>query len=107
MLAATIRPSTGRYIPLVVALAVAIAASSIWAALTFLEAAPLTSASQATQNLDYGKMPIVFEPNAGQSETDARFISHTQGGTLFFTTSGVVMSVSAGSPASRAPCDRS
>src|SRR5438874_291998 len=48
-------------------------------------------ASQPTP--DFGKLPLSFEANAGQTDPAARFIVHTSGGTLYFTPSEVVMSL--------------
>src|SRR5205809_3016779 len=42
---------------------------------------------------DLGRLPLSFEPNAGQADPAARYIAHASGGTLFFTSSGVVLSL--------------
>jgi beta propeller repeat protein len=43
---------------------------------------------------DFGKLPLAFEPNAGQTDPSVRFLSRSAGGTLFFTPSEVVFSLS-------------
>jgi hypothetical protein len=45
---------------------------------------------------DPGKLPLAFEPNAGQTGSAVRYMAHADGGTLFFTQAGVVMSLRAG-----------
>ncbi len=47
------------------------------------------------QTLDFGQLPFQFEPNAGQTNPEVKFLSHAPGGTFFFTSSGVVLSLSA------------
>src|SRR5579862_3907022 len=34
---------------------------------------------------DYGHLPLVFEPNQGQLDSQVKFLARTQGGTLFLT----------------------
>ena len=46
---------------------------------------------------DLGKLPLHFEPNVGQADLQARFITRVPGGTLYFTPSEVVLSLQAGS----------
>ncbi|HEY0071602.1 MAG TPA: hypothetical protein VGE04_16680, partial [Chloroflexia bacterium] len=48
---------------------------------------------------DPGKLPLAFEPNAGQTGSAVRYMAHADGGTLFFTQAGVVMSLRAGGQA--------
>lgn len=43
--------------------------------------------------LDFGRLPLSFEPNAGQTDPTVRFMVHASGGTLYFTPSQVVMSL--------------
>jgi hypothetical protein len=42
---------------------------------------------------DIGSLPLVFIPNAGQTDAAVRFQSHALGGTLFFTPGEVVMAL--------------
>src|SRR5437764_695011 len=43
--------------------------------------------------LDLGSLPLPFEPNAGQAGSDARFLAHTPGGTVYFGQSEVVLAL--------------
>jgi len=40
---------------------------------------------------ELGKLPLSFEPNAGQSDPSVRYLVHAPGGLLFFTPSEVVL----------------
>ncbi len=42
---------------------------------------------------DLGRLPLSFEPNAGQAAPEARYMVHSAGGTLLFTSSGVTISL--------------
>ena len=53
---------------------------------------PTTSGLQIP-NIELGKLPLLFEPNAGQENEAVRFKAHTPGGTLFFTPSEVVLAL--------------
>ncbi len=44
---------------------------------------------------DLSRLNLLFEPNAGQSDPDVRFLAHTSGGTLYFTDSEVVLALPA------------
>src|SRR5579872_2742756 len=55
----------------------------------------LTLAASA-QARDYGRLPLVFEPNQGQADREVKFLARTQGGTLFLTEREAVL-VSRGS----------
>lgn len=48
---------------------------------------------------DFGKLPLSFVPNAGQSDPAVRFQAQGMGGTFFFTPGEVVLSLRAPSPA--------
>ena len=39
------------------------------------------------------KSPLLFEPNAGQTDPQVRYIAHVPGGTHFFTASGIALSL--------------
>jgi hypothetical protein len=72
-------------------------------------------ASALAAPLDLGTLPLVFEPNGGQTDPAVRFMAHAPGGILFFTPSEVVLALSgpiagkqevgsiAGAPAENAP----
>src|SRR5262245_8693489 len=42
---------------------------------------------------NFGRMPLPFEPNAGQTDPSVRYIAHASGGTLYFTPSEVVLTL--------------
>src|SRR5215212_10053136 len=44
-------------------------------------------------------IPLHFEPNVGQADPGVRFMAHATGGNLFFTPSGVVLSLAGASTA--------
>ena len=44
---------------------------------------------------DFGRLPLSFIPNAGQTEPAVRFQAHSLGGALFFTPGEVVLSLPA------------
>ncbi len=44
-------------------------------------------------NLDFGKLPLSFIPNAGQTDPAVRFQVHDTGGTIFFTPDQVVLTL--------------
>jgi VCBS repeat-containing protein len=47
---------------------------------------------------EYGKLPLSFVPNAGQTDSDVRFTVRSFGGTLFFTPQEVVVSLPRADP---------
>ena len=49
--------------------------------------------------VNYAKLPVAFEPNAGQSDKKVRFLAHTPGGTFYFCSDQLLVSLrqSAGS----------
>jgi hypothetical protein len=66
------------------------------AAVLLLTLGRLYSSSSPISNshaLDFGRLPLSFEPNAGQTDPTVRFMVHASGGTLYFTPSQVVMSL--------------
>jgi hypothetical protein len=71
---------------LVVALMVVASAGTGWAQ----GAAPV----QALAVADYGKLPLSFEANQGQSDAAVRFLSRGEGYSLFLTDSAAVLSLS-------------
>jgi hypothetical protein len=60
-----------------------------------------TVADRARVLAEYGKLPLSFEANQGQSDGSVRFLSRGNGYTLFLTPKGVVMAVSQTSRESR------
>jgi hypothetical protein len=54
----------------------------------------------------YGKLPLEFEANQGQTASDVRFLSHGDGYTLFLTGQEAVMTLRQPAPASRSRLDR-
>lgn len=60
---------------------------------------PQPATAQAAQGASpgVGKLPLQFEPNAGQTDPTVRFLAHAPGGILFFTRSGVTLSLPSGS----------
>jgi|GEM_PF-1537671 len=53
----------------------------------------LLPANQREKLDSFGKLPLSFEPNAGQTDPAARFLVHAPGGMFFFTPSGVVLAL--------------
>jgi uncharacterized repeat protein (TIGR01451 family) len=49
--------------------------------------------TQARVNESYGKLPLSFEPNRGQTDTRAAFVSRGSGSTLFLTHGGAVLAL--------------
>src|SRR6266550_4609633 len=41
----------------------------------------------AAAQVHRGHLPIIFEPNVGQSGADVRYLAHHQGSTIYFTSS--------------------
>ncbi len=47
---------------------------------------------------EYGRLPMVFEPNQGQADPAVKFLARTQGGTLFLTEREAVLVSHGGAP---------
>ncbi|HYP21455.1 MAG TPA: SBBP repeat-containing protein, partial [Chloroflexia bacterium] len=47
----------------------------------------------ALPRAELSKLPMLFEPNAGQVEPSARFVAHTAGGTFLFGEAGVTLNL--------------
>ncbi len=63
-----------------------------------LIARPLTTPALVpaqTINLDFGKLPLSFVPNVGQTDPAVRFQAHDMGGTVFFTSGEAVLALPA------------
>src|SRR5919201_4420450 len=72
---------------------------SVWSSASAPDRAPTSSLSR-TPDIDWGNLPLSFEPNQGQTDPSVRFMAHASGGALFFTPSEVVLSLqSAPAPA--------
>jgi hypothetical protein len=54
---------------------------------------------------NYGKLPLAFEANQGQTASDVRFLSHGNGYTLFLTGQEAVLTLRQPVPGSDAPLD--
>ncbi len=65
--------------------------AALMAAVAF--SASLSAATKATVAVDYGKMPLVFEANRGQTDERVEFLSRGQGYTLFLTPGEAVLSL--------------
>src|SRR5437868_1604238 len=44
--------------------------------------------------VDNARLPLSFEPNAGQADPQVRYVAHSSAGTLLFTPSKVVLALS-------------
>src|SRR5262245_44620801 len=75
-------------------LAVALASSLLPLSLG-LRIQPLDSGTPAAVAA-YGKLPLSFEPNAGQTDPSVRFMARVPGGRMFFTSSEVVLALMEG-----------
>jgi hypothetical protein len=53
----------------------------------------------APRDLEYGRVPLHFEPNRGQAPADARFVAHGDGYRLDLTPSGPVLRTASGDAA--------
>ncbi len=58
-----------------------------------LKRAPVPTSQQIHLNQNYGKLPLAFEPNEGQTDSRVQFLSQGAGYTLFLTGSGAVLSL--------------
>ena len=53
----------------------------------------LSAATKVTVAVDYGKLPLIFEPNQGQTDAPVKFLSRGRGYSLFLTESEAVLSL--------------
>ena len=53
----------------------------------------IQEAAKARQLASYGKLPLSFEPNQGQSAPQVKFLSHGRGYTLFLTPNAAVVDI--------------
>jgi len=54
-------------------------------------ASPLSQPAHANLNREYGKLPLAFEPNVGQTDARVRFLARGGGMTAFFTDTETAM----------------
>jgi Beta-propeller repeat/Abnormal spindle-like microcephaly-assoc'd, ASPM-SPD-2-Hydin len=77
--------------------------TTVWTVLVTIAAAASSVAqsgvpqppSRASINANYGKLPLTFEANRGQTDPRAAFVSRGPGYTAFLTSDGMVLSLSA------------
>jgi hypothetical protein len=58
---------------------------------------PSTPASQVARRR-YGQLPLGFEPNQGQADPRVKFVSRTNGATVFLTSTGAVLALARTKP---------
>jgi hypothetical protein len=90
MLAGIDRAGSRRYASTVLALA-ALLLTALLSAATRQNFGPVPIG--APPRLDLDKLPLAFEPNAGQTDPSVRFVAHGPAGTLFFASSEVVLAL--------------
>ena len=80
------------------ALVVAMIAAGCWISFTnqpsvtgIMEAKGLEASAPATVKADYGKLPLSFEPNLGQTDTRVKFLARGSGYGLFLTANEAVL----------------
>ena len=61
---------------------------------------PIPTAAQARIQASYGRLPMHFEPNLGQSADEVKFVARGAGYTLFLTADEAVLALRPGRPAS-------
>ncbi len=81
----------------------AVSTRSLPVALTLLLFAGTLASAQSKPATEehYGKLPLSFEENRGQTDPRVRFLSHGQGYSLFLTSSEAVLSLHAGKRVAR------
>src|SRR5687768_4098095 len=60
---------------------------------TGLRAPAADVALSPSQALDFGKLPLSFEANEGQTDPSVKYMTHTSGGTMYFTPNEVVLAL--------------
>jgi carbohydrate binding protein with CBM6 domain/beta-propeller repeat-containing protein len=65
-------------------------------------ACPATAAADARMSESYGKLPLHFEPNRGQTQEDVRFLSRGPGYSLYLTAGEAVLVLAKTSPEQKA-----
>jgi RHS repeat-associated protein len=51
------------------------------------------AADDTSARASLGTLPLAFVPNSGQADSQARFVTHSMGGSLFFTPDGIAMAL--------------
>jgi len=79
--------------------------SWLWAAFLTAVALPICARGQSASNrpavaADYGRLPLSFEPNQGQTDPQVRFTSRGKGYSLFLTDTEAVLTLSKKNPGS-------
>ena len=64
-----------------------------WNVLLSAQSEPQVRTPKTSVQAPYGKLPLVFEMNQGQSGQDVKFISRGSGYTAFLTTNGLVLAL--------------
>ncbi len=72
---------------------VTLAALPVLVSAVFADAPNLLSGSAARVERNYGKLPLSFEPNVGQTDSRVRFLSRGRGYSLFLTRDGAVLTL--------------
>ena len=49
--------------------------------------------ARPSESPDFGRLPLSFEPNRGQTDPSVRYMAHASGGTMYFTLSEVVLAL--------------
>ncbi len=64
---------------------------------------PMDRTASARLIESYGKLPLRFEANQGQTDEDVKFLSRGKGYTMFLTSGGAVMAMRASGPENKHP----
>ncbi len=68
-------------------------ATSLFSQSTPITASPAVPKAQAVVIAQYGKLPLSFEANQGQSDPQVKFLSRTSGYSLFLTADEAVLTL--------------
>src|SRR6266567_7872238 len=56
-------------------------------------ASPLSPTSDKSRQINFGSLPVAFEPNLGQTDPQVKYLARGNGYTLFLTSSEAVLSL--------------
>ncbi|MEO6457434.1 MAG: SBBP repeat-containing protein, partial [Chloroflexia bacterium] len=85
-------PGLRSHYVLLVAVAIGVAVPVL--AMSLRAATPQVQSTLARSgDVGFGKLPLSFEPNMGQTSDQVRYLVHAKGGTFFFTPSEVVLAL--------------
>ena len=90
--------------PSVVALVVLLMALTMAQGLSIGLHTPTTAPASTvapSAGVDFGKLPLSFEANAGQTDTSVKYMTHASGGTMYFTPAEVVLALQSAQPNSK------